>query len=91
MFIKKVYLQLQKQIKYASIKITSLISSMSFLFEVSTLTLPAPIPDNDKKLSQIFICTLLCGASKRFYEGLKALRKNLNKFLFQYNFPKCTG
>ena len=35
------------------------------------LTLPVPIPDKDKKLSQIFIFTLLCGASKGFMKALK--------------------
>ena len=49
------------------------------------LTLPTPIPDKEKKLTQIFIFTLLSGASKgfmkalwclkRFYEGLKGLYK----------------
>ena len=48
---------------------------LSFLFEVSTLTLPVPIPDNDKKLSHIFICTLLCGASKGFMNALKLFVK----------------
>ena len=35
------------------------------------LTLLVPIPDKDKKLSQIFIFTLLCGASKGFMKALK--------------------
>ena len=39
------------------------------------LTLPAPIPDKEKKLTQIFIFTLLCGASKGFMKALKAFIK----------------
>ena len=38
-----------------------------------TLTLPAAIPDKKKKLTQIFIFTFLCGASKTFVKVLKAL------------------
>ena len=37
------------------------------------LTLPLTIPDEKKKLSQIFIFTPLCGASKGFMKALKAL------------------
>ena len=48
-------------------------------------TLPAPILDEEKKLSQIFIFTLLCGTTK------KCKNKNLTYFFFQYNFQKCTG
>ena len=33
---------------------------------IMILNLPIPIPDEDKKLSEIFIFTLLCGASKGF-------------------------
>ena len=69
------------------------------------LTLPVPIPDEEKKLSFTFIFTLLCGASKGFVKALnlKAFIKffeapkrsvkikiQLN-FLFQYNLQKCTG
>ena len=39
------------------------------------LTLPVQIPDKEKKLSQIFTFTLLCGASKGF---MKALCENKN-------------
>ena len=35
------------------------------------LTLNGPIPDKVKKLSQIFIFTLLCGASKGFMKVCK--------------------
>ena len=35
------------------------------------LTLFAPIPAEEKKLSQIFIFTLLFGASKGFMKALK--------------------
>ena len=38
-------------------------------FKVS-LALPVPIPDEEKKLSSIFIFTLLCGASKGFNKVL---------------------
>ena len=37
--------------------------------------LPAPIPDKEKKLTQILIFTLLCGASKGFMKALKAFIK----------------
>ena len=37
--------------------------------------LNVPIPDKVKKLSQIFIFTLLCGASKGFMKALKAFIK----------------
>ena len=39
------------------------------------LTLTVPIPDEEKKLSQIFIFTLLCGASKGFMKAFKAFIK----------------
>ena len=39
------------------------------------LTLPVPIPDKEKKLSSIFIFTLLCGASKGFMKAFKAFIK----------------
>ena len=39
------------------------------------LTLPVPILDEEKKLSQIFIVTLLCDASKVFTKALKAFKK----------------
>ena len=38
-------------------------------------TLSVPIPDEEKKLSQIFIFTLLCGDSKDFLKALKAFIK----------------
>ena len=40
-----------------------------------TLTLLVPIPDEEKKLGQIFILAFLCDASKGFYEGLKGTHK----------------
>ena len=40
------------------------------------LTLPVTIPDKEKKLSKIFIFTLLCGASKGFMRALKAFIKS---------------
>ena len=39
------------------------------------LTLPVPIPDEEKKLSYIFIFTLLCRASKGFRKALKTFIK----------------
>ena len=39
------------------------------------LTLPVPIPDEEKKLIEIFIFTLLCGTSKGYMTALKALIK----------------
>ena len=39
------------------------------------LTLNGLIPDKVKKLSEIFIFTLLCGASKGFMKALKAFIK----------------
>ena len=41
----------------------------------TNLTLRVPIPDNEKKLSEIFIFTLLCGALKGFMKTLKAFIK----------------
>ena len=38
---------------------------------ISLLTLPVPIPDEEKKLSEIFIIKLLCDASKGFIKALK--------------------
>ena len=35
-------------------------------FRDSCLTLPAPIPDEEKKLTYIFIFTFVCGSSKGF-------------------------
>ena len=39
------------------------------------LTFPVPIPNKEKKLSQFFIFTLPCGASKGFMKTLKAFIK----------------
>ena len=39
------------------------------------LILPVPIPDKEKKLNQMFISTLLCGASKGFMKTFKAFIK----------------
>ena len=36
------------------------------------LTLPVPVPDEEKKLRKMFIFTLLCGTSKGFMKALKA-------------------
>ena len=48
------------------------------------LSLSVLFPDTEKKLTQIFIFALLCGASKKFEN------KDLSKFLFYYSFLKCT-
>ena len=40
-----------------------------------SLTLLVPIPDEQKKLSQIFIFRLLCDASRDFTKALKAFIK----------------
>ena len=39
------------------------------------LILPVPIPDEEKKLTEIFIFTRLCGASKGFMKVLEAFIK----------------
>ena len=55
-----------------------------FFFLLNTLlTLNVPIPDKVKKLSQIFIFTLLCGASKGFMNG--SLRVKVVKKLRSVN------
>ena len=38
-------------------------------------TLPLPIPSEKRKLTQIFIFTLLCGASNGFMKAFKAFIK----------------
>ena len=40
------------------------------------LTVPVPIPDKGKKLTQIFMFTLLCGASKGFMKALESFIKS---------------
>ena len=59
------------------------------------------MPDEERKLTWIFIVTLLCGAPEGFMKAFKGLhktfwgttkkskKKNLTKLLFQYNFQKC--
>ena len=36
------------------------------------LILPVPIPDEERKLTQVFILSLLCGASKGFIKFFEA-------------------
>ena len=43
--------------------------------QLGLLTLPATIPDEEKKLTEIFIFTLICGASKGFMKAFKAFIK----------------
>ena len=50
------------------------------------LTLPIPIPDEEKKLTWIFILTVLYGASKGFMKALKAL----SRFFFGWNCVSIT-
>ena len=45
---------------------------------IVALTLPAPLPDKEKKLTYIFIFTLLCGASKGFMKAFKAFESFWN-------------
>ena len=45
------------------------------LSQIRYLTLPVPIPDEEKKLTQTFIFTLICGASKVFMKVLRAFIK----------------
>ena len=56
------------------------------------LTLPVPIPYEDKKLTEIFILTLLCGASKGFMKALKGLHKTfwgtLKAFIKPFEAPQ---
>ena len=42
---------------------------------VTLLTLNVPIPDKKKKITEIFILTLPCGAAKGFTKALKAFIK----------------
>ena len=46
-------------------------SSVTSYKYLSKLTLNVPVPDKVKKLSEIFIFTLLCGASKGFMKALR--------------------
>ena len=39
------------------------------------LNIPVPIPNEEKKISQIFVSTLLSGASKGFMKTFKAFIK----------------
>ena len=67
------------------------------------LTLPVPIPDEEKKIKLNFYFHTSLWCLKSFYEGLKGLHKTfwgtakkcdnktLTWFLFQYNFQRCTG
>ena len=44
-------------------------------FKKKTFTLPITIPDRKRKLTSIFIFTLVCGASKGFMKALEAFTK----------------
>ena len=62
------------------------------VYHEGNLNLNVPIPDKVKKLSQIFIFTLLCGTSKGSMKALKECEnKSLTQFLFEYSFQKWTG
>ena len=60
-------------------------------------TLPLPIPSEKRKLTQIFIFTLLCGASNGFMKALKAFIKLFEapqrsvKILIYLNFFTFSG
>ena len=41
-------------------------------YNFNSLTLPVPIPDEEKKLTYIFILALLCRTSEGFMKALKA-------------------
>ena len=46
------------------------------LIQSVVLIIAVPIPDEEKKITQIFIFTFLCGASKGFMKALKAFIKS---------------
>ena len=48
-------------------------------FNFHFLTLCVPIPDEERKLTSIFIFTLLCGGSKGFMKALKAFLKCMGR------------
>ena len=50
-------------------------TSLTIVLQAVLLILPVPIPDEERKLTYIFIFTLLCGAPKGFVKALKALIK----------------
>ena len=52
------------------------------------LNIPVPIPDEEKKLSSMFIFTLLCGTSKGFMQALKAnfIKKEILAQVFSCKF-----
>ena len=54
------------------------------MFSAVSLTLPIQILDEEKKLTEIFIFTLFCGASKGFMKVLKA-------FIKPFEVPKRSG
>ena len=57
------------------IKILIWFGKMLKMSDLNPLTLSAPIPDEEKKSTEIFIFTLLSGASKGFMNALKAFIK----------------
>ena len=48
---------------------------MRVCIHIPYLTLPVWIPKEEKKLTKIFICALLCAALKGFTKALKAFIK----------------
>ena len=50
--------------------------------QLISLTFPAPIPDKEKKLTEIFIFKLLCGASKGFMKALKVFMHGAGRIKF---------
>ena len=44
-------------------------TSLTIILQAVLLILPVPIPDEERKLTYIFIFTLLCGAPKGFMKA----------------------
>ena len=68
-----------------AIFLMSCIAPYRFLIKVR-LTLPVPIPGRRKKLNEIFIFTLLCGASKGFNSKRFELLKKLQLIIYASHF-----
>ena len=56
---------------------TACVTKQLLIFNIlqPLLTLPAPIPDKEKNLTEMFSFTLLCGASKSFMTTSKEVSK----------------
>ena len=60
---------------YFGILILGNVSARLLMVRLAQLTLPGPIPDEERKSTEYFIFILLCGASKGFMKALKAFIK----------------